>query len=152
MKHNIPILFVSLFLFNTIENLYAEDNKESKKNVVAKVNNISIDAEEFKLNYEFGFPHLKVGKTLEEKKNSYLNFMINEKIFALEAEQIGLLKSEEFIESLKKIEKGILLQQFVNKEIKEKIDVTFKEASEYLNKSKVSVKIILWPETSFEDA
>jgi hypothetical protein len=137
LKQYIAILFVSLFSFSMIENIYAEDNKESKKNVVAKVNNISIDAEEFKLNYEFGFPHLKVGKTLEEKKNSYLNFMINEKILALEAEQIGLLNSNDFIESMKKIEKGILLQQFVNKEIKEKIDVTFEEASEYLNKSKV---------------
>jgi hypothetical protein len=152
LKQYIAILFVSLFSFSMIENIYAEDNKESKKNVVAKVNNIFIDAEEFKLNYEFGFPHLKVGKTLEEKKNSYLNFMINEKILALEAEQIGLLNSNDFIESMKKIEKGILLQQFVNKEIKEKIEVTFEEASEYLNKSKVLVKIILWPETSFEDA
>jgi hypothetical protein len=151
-KHIPQILIVNLILFSVIANLYAGDNKESKKNVVAKVNNISIDVEEFRLNYEFGFPHLKVGQTLNEKKNSYLNFMINEKILALEAEQIGLLNSDEFIESMKKIEKGILLQHFVNKEIKEKINVTFEEASEYLNKSKVSVKIILWPETSFEDA
>jgi hypothetical protein len=152
LKHIVPILLVNLILFSVIVNLYAGDNKESKKNVVAKVNNISIDVEEFRLNYEFGFPNLKVGKTLNEKKNSYLNFMINEKMLALEAEQIGLLNSDEFSESMKKIEKGILLQHFVNKEIKEKIDVTFEEASEYLNKSKVSVKLILWPETSFEDA
>ena len=72
LKHNIPILFVCLFLIITIENLNAEDNKESKKNVVARVNNISIDAEEFKLNYEFGFPHLKVGKTLEAVSYTHL--------------------------------------------------------------------------------
>jgi len=142
--------FSGFLLFTTVSS--ADGNLASKKQIVAEVNGIAIYAGEFIQNYEFGFPHLKTGSSLNEKKRSYLNFMINEKMLALEAEKLGLLNSSQFINSLNKIEKGILLQHFVNKEIKQNIDVSFEEASQYLNKSKVEVKLILWPELTYQDA
>ena len=59
--------------------------------IVAHVGEHAITAREFKLNYEFGFAHLK---NSPDKKFSYLGYMINETLLSIEGYRLGLDKTE----------------------------------------------------------
>lgn len=140
------LLLAPLFLL--LSQQVAGINSKGTDSIVASIGSVNITADEFRLNYEFGFPHLKTGATTSERKKSYLNYMINEKILALYAEKVGIKNSESFNYKLSRLKQGILLQYFVEKEIKGGITVEFDEAKTYINKSKTLVQLELW---SFSD-
>ena len=61
---------------------------------VAEVGDRVITLRDFRMNYEFGFPSLKVGKELFERRRSYLNAMVNEMLLATEGYRLGLDKHQ----------------------------------------------------------
>jgi len=143
MKNQLIIL---LLIFST---LLASNNP---KDYVARIGNSYISVKEFQLNYEFGFPNLKIGSTKEERINSYLQFFIYEKLFAEESKENNLRDSSSFKYSYDKIKNDLLLQCFIENEIKEKIEISEEEIRDHINKSKTEFQLSIWPEQNLHDA
>ncbi|MBK8946190.1 MAG: hypothetical protein IPM32_13115 [Ignavibacteriae bacterium] len=104
------------------------------------------------MNFEFGFPHLKIGKTIQEQKKNYLQLMINEYLFALDAESKNLSLSPEVKYQTEKIRRELLLESIIENDVKKNIKVSKQEINEAINKSKVSFKFFFWPENDFNNA
>lgn len=145
-------IFSSLFLIVLILIIVFFYKAESKEIILAKVGDKVITKKDFLLNYEFGLPHLKIGKTTLEKKKNYLQFMINEYLVSLEAQSKGLDSSPAIIYQSQKVKKELLLESIIENDVKPNVKISKNEIEETINKSKVSFKFFYWPEQDLENA
>jgi hypothetical protein len=120
--------------------------------VVAEIGDRTITARDFQLNYEFGFASLKKGDTTRDRKRSYLQWMIYEKLLAIEGFQRGLHKSDAILFQQKSLEEDLILESFLTSQIKSKITISDTEIKEAITKSKVQFKFRYWPASTLEDA
>jgi len=104
---------------------------------VARVGSDLITVQEFKLNYEFGFSNLKHG---QNNKRTYLDFMINEKLLALEGKKRGLHKSPEIEKMRNQLLGELQIEALLEKEVRNKIMVTEAEIRQEIIESAVSFK------------
>lgn len=123
--------------------------KDESSIVLARVGDKVITVDEFRKNYELGFPHLKIGK---DRKRSYLNWMINELILAQEGYRLGLDQSERVQLSVERMKRELLVEALIREKIQKNISVTMDEIKEAINKSKVSFKFRFWVESSYARA
>jgi len=140
-KRNI-LISISLLIFLSIIVLFVLFNNKSRPEILAEVGNKIITQKDFLLNYEFGLPHLKIGKSSLERKEHYLQFMINEYLLALDAEAKGLDNTRAVKYQTEKIKRELLLESIIENDIKPKIDISPDEIKEAINKSKVSFKLM----------
>ncbi|MBK8946088.1 MAG: hypothetical protein IPM32_12570 [Ignavibacteriae bacterium] len=155
MKKFIKISSIKiLFGFLITSAINANDQKliDKENQIVAQIGDQVIYEKDFIANYEFGLPQLKVGETTDEKKLTYLNFLVNEKLLSLEAKKLGLFNSKDYQNEMRKIKNDLLLQYTIQKIIMKKINLTFDEIKMRINKNKTSFKITLWPELHKDDA
>lgn len=148
MKYIIKILPV-LMLFAA---LTACNSSNEEKKILARVGDREITVEEFKLNYEFGWAELKKGKTSEEKKRSYLEYMIYEKLIAKEGYKKGYDKDPYVLANLARLEKDLSIEALIDQEIKPRVVVTPEEIKEAVNKSNTSFKFRYWVEPEYQSA
>lgn len=116
---------------------------------VARVGDKLITVQEFRRNYETGFAHLKTGPN---RKRTYLKYMVNEKLLALEGYRLGLDQAGWIKESERRLLNELLIEALIETEVKRKINVTPEEIREAINQSKVSFKFRYWVEPSAEKA
>ncbi len=118
--------------------------------VVAKVGNKNITVAEFRRSYEFGLPHLKRDP---DRKKSYLDFMIKEKVLSLQGYKLGLDKSERVRKQERELFNELLIEELFRREVNDKIQVTPEEIKEAINRSKVTFKLRYWfePNVDFAD-
>lgn len=126
-----------------------ETNRPAEEQILAQIGDDVITVDEFRYNYEFGFAHLKKGK---DRKRAYLEYMIKEKVLALEGYKLGLDKSKHVQTQEQKLLNELLVEALFEKEVKDKIKVTQAEIREAINKSKISFKLRYWMEPSLEEA
>lgn len=126
-----------------------KNNYEKDEVIVAKIGNSVITVDEFRKNYELGFSNLKTG---DNPKRSYLEYMINEKLFMLEGYNYRLDETERVEKSIEVLERELLIEYLIEKEVKNKITVTNQEIRESFNKAKVSFKFRYWYESTFDKA
>lgn len=144
------IAFLSFVLTFTL--LSCSQNKTpipSDEAVVAKVGDQAITAKEFRNNYEAGFAHLKTGN---DPKETYLNYMINEKLLAFEGYQLGLDETAYVEKNEQRLLNELKVETLLDKEVKSKIKITPEEIRQEINKSKVSFKFRYWVEPTLEKA
>jgi len=146
MKKSFYIVLLSVFL---ILSCNEKSNNTNNEVVLAKVGDAVITVDEFRKNYELGFGNLKKGNN---PKKTYLDYMINEKILALEGYDLGYDKFENVQKSLKTLEKELLIETLLQTEVKDKINVSDEEIRDAINKSKVSFKFRYWVEPNFNRA
>ena len=84
----------------------SRNESESDSDIVAYVGNQEISARDFQLNYEFGFAHLK---TTNDRKYSYLQFMINELLLSQEGYHLGLDESERVKSQEAKLKEDLMI-------------------------------------------
>jgi len=118
-------------------------DRSPKKSALAKVNGEIITPDEFRYNYEFGLPRLKIG---EAAKLNYLKAMIYEKLISQEGYKKGLNKSDYVEKNVKLLKKDLLVEYFIKEEIDPKINITEKEIKDYIKESSVSFKYKFWLE------
>ena len=118
-----------------------------KSSIVAQVGDRSISAPEFLLNYEFGFAHLK---KLPDKKRSYLEYMINEKLLSLEGYRLGLDKMGRLKNLEERLLEELLVEEMFKKEVDDKIKITSEEIKKAIARSKVRWKLRYWVEPTIE--
>ena len=140
------IVFLFLFL---ISSACDRNKSESDPDIVAYIGDQKISARDFQLNYEFGFAHLK--KT-NDRKYTYLKYMINEALISQEGFHLGLDESERVKNQEAKLLEELLVEELFRKKVDESIIISDDEIKDAITKSTVKWKLRYWIELNSEDA
>lgn len=144
--------FLLLFLSNLGILLLVSCSQESidnKEIILATVGNENITVEDFRRNYEFGLPHLK---SEPNRKLSYLNYMIYEKILSMEGYKLGFNNSARVKKSEHELLDELLVEELFIENINSKIKVEADEIEKAILKSQVSWKMSYWFEKNKDQA
>jgi len=147
--HNIIRYFLFVILSVIIFLTACEKQIDPEQTVVAKIGNETITVRDFRRSYEFGFSHLKTGP---DRKRSYLDYMIKEKVLSMDGYKLGLDKSDRVRTLEKDLRDELLIEQLFISEVNSKIEITPEQVKDSINKSKVSWKLRYWVEPTREYA
>ncbi|MCF6270807.1 MAG: hypothetical protein L3J41_13915 [Melioribacteraceae bacterium] len=149
---NYKITLYQIFLFGffllTVDGCSNKKN-DFEKNIIAYVGDHEISVEDFRLNYEFGFAHLKAKGN---KKLSYLEYMIDEALLSQEGYRLELNLSEDIKNKEKALLTELLVEELFKKEVDDKINISDDEIKEAISKSNVKWKLRYWVEPDLKDA
>lgn len=145
MRRSIHAIFL-VFVFLAV---LSGCREETHEDVLARVGDEIITAEEFQLNYEFGHAHLRAG---EDPRRRYLTFMIYEKVMAEEAERLGLDTTAAIAHSMRTLREELLVERVFEEHVLAGIEVNDDEIDDAINRSAVSFKFRFIPAFSEQQA
>ncbi len=117
--------------------------------VLARVDDAVITAEEFQLNYEFGFGHLRRS---ENPRRAYLEFMLLEKALSNKARDLQLDTLAAVRHAMRTLREEVLIEQVFQTYVLDRIEVTQEEIEAEINKGAVRFQFRFLPATSLADA
>jgi len=128
MKSYLIIIALVFFAYN----LFAQ-NDES---IVAQVGNEKITAKEFKVRFELS-PYIPVNKEIDTDsiKYDFLYSLIAEKLWAMDAEKMGIVKTKQFDFYFKPIEDLFVRDALFKQEVENKVTVSKSDLEKGINKS-----------------
>ena len=137
----ILLILSLLYLSNSYsQDLFFEgdENSKSKNEIVAQIGTLKITAEEFVYSYEFGpaFPKRK-----KNSKRTHLNYMINEKLLALDGYEKGIMEKEAAKEIYNDIESDLAAEEMFTKEILPKVKINDAEIEKVIEKKQSEYEI-----------
>ena len=141
--------FIVFFILFLISNACSKNESESDSDIVAYVGKQEISARDFQLNYEFGFAYLK--KT-NDRKYSYLKYMINEALLTQDGYHLGLDETERVKNQEAQLKKELLVEELFRKKVDETIIISDEEIKDAITKSTVKWKLRYWVELNSDDA
>src|ERR1041385_5767883 len=118
--------------------LYSIEDPRYNSIIVARVGSHAITAQEFLLNYEFG---PSFAKRENDSKRRYLNFMVYEKLLALDGYSRGVDASEEAKQMLDEITGDLATEELYKEDILKKVKVSGKSLQDGINKERVSLSV-----------
>lgn len=149
LKTTIIKSFIVLFILFLIYSECSRNELESDPDIVAYVGEQEISVRDFQLNYEFGFAHLK--KT-NDRKYSYLKYMINEALLSQEGYRLGLDESERVKNQEAQLLEELLVEELFRKKVDESIIISDDEIKDAITKSTVKWKLQYWVELKLKNA
>ncbi len=133
------LLFLSVIEIPA-QSLFNEMNKSSVKSneIVAQIGDKRITAEEFFYNYEFGptFPKRK-----DNSKQVYLQYMINEKLIALEGYEEQIWKEEEVATIYNDIQADLATEEMFKDEILSAVEISEVEIDSIVKSKQTEVEL-----------
>jgi len=146
-----PKQFLKLLLlvFLVTKLIACQQHVDEHSEVLARIGEKTITADEFLYNYEFGHGHLRQG---DDPKRTYLDFMIAEKLLALEASKIDLDTSSAIQHALHTLREELLIEQVFNDRVLSNIEVSDQEIRDEINKAAVSFQFRFMPAASEREA
>ncbi len=141
MKNYSKIIIVFLLVYCQLnaQSLFAENNKSlNTYTVLAKVDTIEITAEEFFYSYEFGpvFP-----KRQKKSKEIHLDYMINEKLLALEGYDKEVFDNEDIVNVYSDISADLATEELFRDEILSQIVIGDEEINNGVIKKSIELEI-----------
>lgn len=128
------VLLLTLALISIVKS-------QTNEKIIAEIGDLKITANEFKLRYELSpFVTHKTRFNQDTIKSEFLLSMIAEKLWYLEALNIGLLNSEDFKFYFKPIEDIFLRDYLFKEEIDKKIILSAENISNAINKAQFKLK------------
>jgi hypothetical protein len=122
------------------QDLFNEQNQNviDKEEIVAEVDTIKITAEEFYYNYEFGpaFPKRK-----SNSKETHLNYLINEKLLALESYEKGSTEQDYAKGLINDIQSDLATEELFREEILPKVEIKETEIEKVIEKKLIEYEI-----------
>lgn len=106
--------------------------------IVARVGNLDITAEEFLLSYEFGPAFVKRSKNPRAR---HLNFMINEKLLALEGYARLLERDPQVTASLQEVEGDLATEELYRDDVLSQVSVDSSEMAAAIAKERVHLEM-----------
>lgn len=106
--------------------------------VVARVGNLDITAEEFLLSYEFGPAFVKKRNNARER---HLNFMIYEKLMAMDGYGRGFAEDYQVTATLKEFEGDLATEELYRDDVLSQVSVTPKEMEEALARERIHLEL-----------
>ncbi len=116
--------------------------------IVAKVGEIEITAKEFLLSYEYGPAFVKRSK---DSRKRYLDFMINEKLLALDGYSHNLDSTRIVTETLQEIEGDLATEELYKEDILSQVTVKDEEIAEGVEWEKIHLSIKWLYAPSFDE-
>ncbi len=117
-----------------LDRRYPVTDPKNFTRVVATVGDITITAQEFLLSYEFGPAFAKRQK---DSRKRYLDFMINEKLLALDARARGLGRSERVRRSLEELEGDMATEELYKDDVLGSVHVTNGEIARAMREERI---------------
>jgi hypothetical protein len=114
------------------------DSSKEGDETIATVGNVRISAKEFIYGYEFGPAFVKREK---DSKKKYLNFLINEKLLALDGYSRGLDKRDEFKTYASAIKGDLVTEELYIDDIMKRTNVSEDEIENGANQKLITLKI-----------
>ena len=137
------VSFLLICFLNNL-NIYAQDDES----IVAKIGNDNISVKDFKLRIELS-PYIPANSKIDrhsanEFKSDFLYSLIAEKLWAKEAERIGLLTSEIFDFHFKPLEDLFVRDALFKREVEDKVKLSAEDVNSAIRRSqfKFQVQII----------
>ena len=131
----------SLKFQNTSSNLNDQD-------IVASIGPLNISVEEFYNSYEFGPAFVKIKK---DSKKRYLNYMINEKLLALDGYSRGIENNDDVESILSDFENDIATEEMFKADILSKVEISDDEIDTVITQKQLELEIRwLYAETDGE--
>jgi len=137
--------FVLLLLIINLSDSYSQDlftetnqNNINKEDIVARVDTIKITAEEFYYSYEFGpaFP-----KRESNSKETHLNYIINEKLLALDGYKENILEQDYAKGIFSDIQSDLAAEELFREEILPKVEISEIEIDKVIEKKLIKYEI-----------
>jgi len=109
---------------------------QNDENVVAQVGNEKITAKEFKVRFELS-PYIPINKEIDTDsvKYDFLYSLIAEKLWAMDAEKMGIVKTKQFDFYFKPIEDLFVRDALFKQEVENKVTVSKSDLEKGINKS-----------------
>jgi uncharacterized protein YfkK (UPF0435 family) len=137
--------FILILFFLNLSNSYPQElfnetnqNKINKEEILAEVDTIKITAEEFYYNYEFGpaFPKRK-----SNSKETHLNYIINEKLLALEGYTNGSVEQDYAKGLFNDIQSDLATEELFREEILPKVEINENEIEKVIGKKLIEYEV-----------
>lgn len=145
-SHRAIFLFLASF---SIIVLYCGKEKIALDQIVAKVGNDVITANEFRYSYEFSFSPTRTGAN---PRKTYLDYMIKEKLLALEGAKEGYKKSPYVTRRLNQRRYLDILESFYQEHVHNKVKISEDEIQDAIKKGTVKFRLRIWPTENLEKA
>jgi len=109
---------------------------QNDETIVAQVGNEKITAKEFKVRFELS-PYIPVNKEIDADtvKYDFLYSLIAEKLWAMDAEKMGIVKTKQFDFYFKPIEDLFVRDALFKQEVENKVTVSKSDLEKGINKS-----------------
>ncbi len=117
--------------------------------VVARVGDVAIGAEDFARSFELGFPHLKQGP---DPRRAYLDHMIAEALLAQEGYRLGLDTTAAVRAQVADLEDELLVEEVFEHEVNDRVLVSEAEITEALQANAVRLRLRYVPASSYVEA
>jgi len=137
-----------LFLL-VIASLFAFCTKVPKKEIIAKVGNDVITVDEFRYSYEFSFSPTRTGPN---PRKTYLDYMIKEKLLALEGYQKGYQKSSFVKRRISQRRYLDVLESYYQEHVHNKVKISEDEIRDAIKKGSVKFRMRIWPTEDYDKA
>jgi hypothetical protein len=105
---------------------------------VARVGTITITAREFLLGYEFGPAFVKRAK---DSRRLYIDYLVNEKLLALDGYERGVRRSARARETLDEIEGDLATEELYKEDVGSRVVVTQAEVEEGVRQEQTTVSL-----------
>lgn len=110
--------------------------------ILATVNGEYISADEFRLNYEFGYGHLRSG---DNPKHDYLRFLVLEQVLAQEADRMRLDTAAAVVHAIHTLREELLIERVFEEHVLAGIQVSDEEIAAAINEDAVRFKFRFLP-------
>lgn len=130
--------FIILFCLLSSFNIAQQNTGKISSQIMAVIDTIKITAEEFVKSYEFGPAFVKRAKNSKKK---YLNYMINEKLLALDGYSRNIDTTERAASMLNEFQADIATEELFKKDILENIQVKDSDIDTIISKKQLEIEL-----------
>lgn len=117
--------------------------------IIAKVGDRVITANEFKYSFEFSFAPLRRG---QNQRRTYLDYMIKELLLANEGYRLGFHKAPYVTSRVANRRRNDLLEAFFKKHVHSKVNIPEDKLEGAIKKGSVKWRMIIWPTPTLDQA
>ena len=124
-------------------------DKKLEENILVKIDDVVITADDFKYSFEYAFAPTKIGPNPRE---FYLNYLINELLIAREGYRLGYNHHPYVKSRVKQRKYDNLLEAFVIKRVRNKVKISEDDIQEAVKKGSIKFRLIILPFSSLIQA
>jgi hypothetical protein len=127
-----------LLLFTGLSVAQINSKEFDGRSIVAEVDSLNISAEEFFYSYEYGPAFVK---RKADSKDRYLNYMINEKLLAVDGFSRGVDTTSEAKEMINEFVSDLSTEELFKQDILSKVEIQDSEIDSVVNKKNLELEI-----------
>jgi hypothetical protein len=145
----LELITIRLIIISVGLSLFSCKKEIETENILVKIDDVVITAEDFKHSFEYAFAPTKIGPN---PRKFYLNYLINELLIAREGYRLGYHNHPYVKNRVKQRKYDNLLEAFVIKHIRNKVKIPEEDIQEAVKKGSIKFRLIILPFPSLNQA